>query len=184
MTARPSRIAALLLLAALTACAGSTVPSGERLSNVRLGPEHSQWLIGPIVRMSSHEEVDAYLALTDDAAAVAFIEAYWARRGEAARRLFEARAGEADQRFAEAGYAGRRTDRGTIYVLHGQPQRVEFQAPEFVDEPPLEVWFYQTSTPGLGGKQPAGVYRFAKQGELTVFYQRRVRRGDEFDPIR
>jgi GWxTD domain-containing protein len=184
VTVHAGRCAALLLLAVLAACGGSTPPSGEQLSNVRLGPEYSQWLVGPIVRMSSREEVDAYLALSDDATAAAFIEAYWARRGEAARRLFEARAAETDVRFAEAGYAGRRTDRGTIYILHGPPDRAAFEAPEFIDEPPLEVWYYEGSTRGLGGKPPAGAYRFAKQGELTRFYQQRVRRRNEFDPIR
>jgi GWxTD domain-containing protein len=178
------RAAALLPWLLLVACSGSTPPRSEQLSNVLLGPEHSQWLVGPIVRMSTHEEVDAFLALRDDAAAAAFVDAYWARRGAAVRQLFERRAEEADRRFSEGGYTGRRTDRGTIFVLHGEPQEIKFEPAEFVNEPPTEVWYYRTNEPGLNGKAPAGVYRFAKQGELTVFYQRRIRRSNENEPIR
>ena len=183
MTLRPRRVVALALMALAVACGVSAPPSNELLSNVRLGPEYSQWLIGPIVRMSSREEVQGYLALTDDAAAAAFIQAYWARRGELLRRSFERRAQEADHRFAEAGYAGRRTDRGTIYVLHGEPKEVKFDPPEFVDDPPVEVWYYESTEPGLNGKTPSDVYRFAKYDDLTVFYKRRMHRSDEIDPI-
>jgi GWxTD domain-containing protein len=165
-------------------CGGSQAPSDEQLGNIRLGPEYSQWLVGPIVRMSSHEEVDGYLALRDDAAAAAFIDAYWARRGAAVRRLFEQRSEEADRRFSEGGYVGRRTHRGAIFVIHGEPNEIRFEPAEFIDEPSLEVWYYKTSEVGLNGKAPTGVYRFAKQGELTVFYQRRVRRSNQEEPIR
>jgi GWxTD domain-containing protein len=178
------RAVALALVALAAACGGSTPPSNEQLSNVVLGPEYSQWLIGPIVRMSTREEVQGYMALTNDAAAAAFIENYWARRGELRRRTFERRAQEADHRFAEGGYAGRRTDRGTIYVLHGEPKEVKFEPPEFVDEPPVEVWYYESTEPGLNGMTPSDVYRFAKYGDLTVFYKRRMHRSDELDPIR
>jgi GWxTD domain-containing protein len=178
---RGAGLAAALLAAA---CAGAAPPAPEQLSNVRLGPEYSQWLIGPIVRMSTREEVQQYLTLTDDASAAAFTEAFWARRGELARHVFERRADEADHRFAEAGYAGRRTDRGTIYVLHGEPKETKFVPPDFVGEPPIEVWRYETSEPGLNGKPPSGIYSFAKYDDLTVFYKHRVRRTDEIDPIR
>jgi len=184
VTTRLCRGAALAAALLAAACAGAAPPAPEQLSNVRLGPEYSQWLIGPIVRMSTREEVEQYLALTDDAAAAAFIEAYWARRGELARRIFEKRADEADHRFAEAGYAGRRTDRGTVYILHGEPKEVKFMPPDFVGEPPVEVWRYETTEPGLNGKPPSGVYSFAKYDDLTVFYRHRVRRVDELDPIR
>lgn len=178
------RAAALGGLLLACACAGSAPPSDEQLSNIRLGPEYSQWLVGPIVRMSSHDEVDGYLALREDAAAAAFIDAYWARRGAAVRRLFDERAEEADRRFSEGGYAGRRTDRGAIFVLHGEPKEIKFEPAEFIDEPASEVWLYETTELGLNGKPPMSVYRYAKLGELTVFYQRRVRRSNQYEPIR
>jgi hypothetical protein len=46
------------------------------------------------------------------------------------------------------------------------------------------VWTYDTADLGLGGKPPSGEYRFAKLDDLTVFYQRRVRRRDTLEPIR
>jgi GWxTD domain-containing protein len=179
-----ARAAALVGLLLACACSSGAPPPDEQLSNVRLGPEYSQWLVGAIVRMSSREEVDGYLALRDDASAAAFIDAYWARRGAAVRRLIDQRAEEADRRFSEGGYAGRRTDRGAIFVLHGEPKEIQFEPAEFIDEPATEVWRYETSELGLNGKPPMGVYRFAKVGDLTVFYQRRVRRSNQDEPIR
>jgi GWxTD domain-containing protein len=181
MSRLPCAFASAMAVALALGCAGAPPPPVEELTNIRLGPEYSQWLVGPIVRMSTREEVEQYQALTDDAAAQAFIEAYWQRRGPAFRRLFETRAAEADTRFSEAGFSGRRTDRGTIYVLHGAAKDVRFETPQFVGEPTLEVWTYDTADLGLGGKPPSGEYRFAKIGDLTVFYQRRMRH--EIDAI-
>ncbi|HSL82558.1 MAG TPA: GWxTD domain-containing protein, partial [Thermoanaerobaculia bacterium] len=140
-----------LALAALVAAGcGSGGSSGPRsatdLVNFQLGPEYSHWLLGPIARMATPEEVRAYLDLTDDFAAVDFIEGFWARRdpdpaerGNPVRLAFEERAAEADRMYSEAGILGRRTARGTILVLYGEPAAVEFEiAPEGGE--PIIVW--------------------------------------------
>ena len=183
-TTRGLHLAAALLFAATLGCGAAPPPAIEQLGNLRLSPDYSHWLVGPVVLVSTRAEVEAFMALTDDAAAAAFIEDFWARRGEAVRRTFDTRAAEADLRFAEAGFIGRRTDRGTIYVLHGAPDAIRFENTEFRSEPPIEVWSYEPGSIGLNGKPPSPTYRFAKLGERTVFYQQRVRRRGEAEVIR
>jgi GWxTD domain-containing protein len=165
---------------------GGGVVSGARrahaadadLLNVLLGPEHAGWLIGPISKLASEEEIREYSRLTSDAAAAAFVEDFWERRdpdparpGNPAREAFEARAVEADRRFSEAGVSGRRTDRGTIFVLYGEPTQVDHEPSPLYGEPPLELWRYaRDAAAGLDGERPSDLYRFVKRKDLTVFY--------------
>lgn len=169
--------------AALLACA-ETAPrptAAADLTNPRLSPERSQWLVGAIARLATREELAAYLALDDDAAAAAFEEDFWARRdpdparpGNPLRELFDQRARDADRRFSEAGYLGRRTDRGTVFVLHGEPKSIDFELNPERDGPPIEVWTYEKEAAGrLDGRAPETVvYRFYKPADLTVRYHR------------
>jgi GWxTD domain-containing protein len=153
------------------------------LTNGLLGPAYSQWLVGAIARMATLEEINAYLALSDDLAAADAIEAFWRARdrapeepGNALRATYEERAFEADRRFSEATYLGRRTARGMIFTLFGQPATIKYDiAPE--GGPGIEVWSYPAGSPlGLDGRQPNASYRFRKVGEITSFY-REVGRG-------
>ena len=168
-----------LLVLTLGACAsGGSGRSAADLTNPFLGPDHSSWLIGPISRIATADEVKEYLALTDDAQAEAFIEKFWATRnptpnrpGNALRIAFDQRAAQADHLFTEAGYRGRRTDRGTLFVLYGPPTKSEYDVSPIANGPPLEVWTYASTTPaGLDGKRPNPTYRFIKKGDLTVLY--------------
>ena len=153
------------------------------MTNGLLGPAYSQWLVGAIARMATLEEINAYLALSDDLAAADAIEAFWRARdrapeepGNALRATYEERAFEADRRFSEATYLGRRTARGMIFTLFGQPATIKYDiAPE--GGPGIEVWSYPAGSPlGLDGRQPNASYRFRKVGEITSFY-REVGRG-------
>jgi len=175
---RPDRFV-LLLAALLTlgACAsGGTGRTAADLTNPFLGPERSSWLIGPVARIATPEEVQQYLALTDEGQAEAFIESFWAKRdatpdkpGNALRKVFDERAAYADRKFSEAGYSGRRTDRGTIFILYGPPTKTDFDVTTL--QVPLELWNYAPTTPaGLDGKRPSGAYRFIKKGDLTVLF--------------
>jgi GWxTD domain-containing protein len=171
-------LAALLLVAA--ACAPAAQEGGTSLDlvNPLLGPDYSQWLVGPVARLAGAAEVDAFLALTDAAAAARFVEEFWARRdpdpaepGNPVAEAFAARAAEADKRYSEAGYLGRRTARGTTHVLFGPPEKVDYQIPPDERDPPIEVWEYPAGAPaGLSGERPARAYRFIKRGDVTVFY--------------
>ncbi len=73
------------------------------------------------------------------------------RAGNPLRELFESARAEADSRFSEAGYAGRRTDRGTIYMLYGAPKaRCDFEIAAARASRALEVWTYDADVPAWG----------------------------------
>src|SRR4030095_13912162 len=128
------RAAAVLLLGLLAAgCGGgaSAPRSLAELTNPFLGPEHSAWLVGAGSRLASPQEIQEYQALRDDQQAEAFIESFWQRRdaapdkpGNPLREAYDQRAANADRLFSEAGFLGRRTDRGVLYVLYGPPERM------------------------------------------------------------
>jgi GWxTD domain-containing protein len=191
------RAAASLLIAAAAGALGVPVGraaaadrsySAEELLQPFLGAELSQWLVGPVARLATEDEIDAYLRLDDDEQARRFIAEFWARRdpdpareGNPALELYEKRATEADKKFGEAAVAGRRTDRGTIHILHGEPESVEYEEFRDVSGPDVELWRYpKKAEPGLDGKRPDRVYRFAKIDDLTRFYSAR----DAVDPRR
>ena len=166
----------LPILALLVSCASTPTQSATELTNPFLGPEYTGWLVGPIARLATPEEIAAFQALTTDEQAQAFVEAFWAKRtgvadqfGNRVRDVFEKRAAEADKAFSEAGYRGRRTDRGAVFILYGPPKKTDYEVSPTQGEPPLEVWIYdETSPPGLDGRKPAPLYRFIKRGDLTV----------------
>ncbi len=167
-----------LLLVIASSCAGAP-PTTKRpadLLNPFLGPEHATWLEGAIARMATPDEIAGFQQLRDDAAAAAFIDAFWERRnphpGErnVVRETFEKRAAEADKRFSESGRRGRATDRGAVFVLYGEPAEIKFDAGVGRRELDAEVWLYREPLPrGLHGHVPQPQYRFARVGDVTVY---------------
>lgn len=149
-------------------------------TNFLLGPEHSQWLVGALGRIATDAERKEFLSLEDDAAAAAFVERFWAQPGrERVRRIYDERAVLADRRFGEAAHPGRKTDRGTLFILFGEPEETSFEDLRHVDEPPVELWRYPKGAEvGLDGTRPERIYRFAKRGDLT----RMFRKGGQDDP--
>ena len=100
-----------------------------------LGPAYSSWLVGPIAALATDQEIARFLELSDDPAAARFIEEFWDRRdpepefpGNPLREDFEERVQEADRRFEEGMTPGHRTERGTLFVLYGEPteQRIDY----------------------------------------------------------
>jgi GWxTD domain-containing protein len=170
-------VAALFWLAALTA---GEEPDALESTNFLLGPEHSQWLVGAIGRIATEEERRQFLALEDDAAAAAFVAEFWRQPGrERLQRVYDERAGLADRRFSEAAHPGRKTDRGTVFILYGEPSEILFEDKRHVDDPPVELWRYpKDAEVGLDGARPERLYRFAKRGDLT----RMFRKGSPDDP--
>jgi GWxTD domain-containing protein len=148
------------------------------LTNFRLGPEHAQWLVGPIAHLATEAERRQYLDLTEDSAAEAFIEAFWAHRGPnlvfpptGPKYVFEERAIEADRVFSEGTFLGRRTDRGTVFILYGSPQSVEHASSPTRFGPPIEIWNYpKKAENGLDGRRPDRSYGFRMQDSVTRFF--------------
>ncbi len=168
--------ASLLLLAAAGALAAASRDAVE-LTNFRLAPAYSQWLVGPIARIADGDEIERYLALADDAAAEAFIEEFWRRRerpgalkpSDRPRTRFEERARTADAVYSEGTHRGRFTDRGTILILYGEPASTRYAVSTLPGNPAVEIWAYpKNADPGLDGKRPKRRYHFVRRGDLTV----------------
>lgn len=174
---RVAAFAAGALFAAVAVAELRTYESVD-ITNFRLGPEYAQWLVGPIVHVASAEERRQFLALTEDEAAAEFIEAFWDRRGpnlkippSGPRVTFERRAEEADKRFTEGTFLGRRTDRGTVFILYGSPEVVEYASSPIPEGEPVEVWAYpKAAAPGLDGQRPDRRYAFRRDGAVTKFF--------------
>lgn len=154
-------------------------------TNFLLGLDYSHWLVGPAFFIATEEERATYLALTSDEEARDFIEEFWKRRdpdpeffGNEVRQLFEQRAAVADKRFREGARLGRRTARGAIYVLYGEPREVIYDTSIKRNEPNLEVWVYSgDGEPGLDGEPPRARYWFAeKDGQVVAHIPRAGRR--------
>jgi GWxTD domain-containing protein len=181
---------ASLVLAGPAAAKKPTSP--DDLFNPFLGVEYSYWLVGGIAQIASEEEIRTYLALQDDEAAKAFVESFWQKRNagtepfkKTPRQIFEQRAGEADRRFSERAYPGRRTDRGAIFVVHGEPEKIVFESPQTTSGYTLEVWYYPKKPElGLDQEKPKRLYKFVEIEGRTVFYRNQTKRPDLRDQLR
>jgi GWxTD domain-containing protein len=150
----------------------------EDLINILLSPGLAQWLVGPVARIASDEETQAYLRLKDDSSAEAFIQEFWQKRGDPqnpwpgrqVRDIFDRRAEAADRLFTEGANLGRRTDRGEIFILFGEALKSGFVQDENRRARTVEIWLYDPkSRRGLHGAPPEESYFFTKIDGLTVF---------------
>ncbi len=177
---RAGPLQVLLVVVTLVLSSASSVEAARKwrdydpavLLNPLLGPEYAQWLVGPIARIADRDEVEAFLQLADDTAAAEFVEAFWSRRDDALKRTFDERCAEADERYTEAAYQGCRTDRGTVYVLYGDPSEEDFDIAPYRGGPPLIIWRYdRNAEEGLDGEEPKRKYDFIREGDLTTFFK-------------
>lgn len=180
------RLGVLLLLLAVTVFSGAPVVAQESSlvedMNPLLGPKFARWMVGATGQITSKKEREEFLSLRSDDAAEKFIETFWSKpEHQLIQQVFEERAAEADRTFTEAGVAGRRTDRGMIFILFGEPKEVEVEELRNVDDPDVLLWTYDRKATGAGlhGEKPAKSYRFVKVGDLT----RMFRKGDRLDPV-
>lgn len=187
---RVAALVALLIVGLSPAVEARTAkkPKAEDLTNILLSPRYSQWLVGPISHIATPAEIEEFLALTSDDEAARFIEAFWIERDKGVTfpaprvsRQFAERMETADKYYSEGARRGSTTDRGTIYVLYGNPSLIRYEALPRDATRSIEEWVYEEDVgPGLDGKRPQRFYRFWKDGELTVFYRGAMpRRGRE-----
>jgi GWxTD domain-containing protein len=169
-----------LMVVPIVAGAKKPAPTPENLTNVQLSPAYARWLVGPIYYLASDNEISQYLALTRDASAGAFIEAFWQRRdsngaapGNPLRETFEERVKRADVLFDQPPTAGHQTDRGTIYVLFGPPDDKEIDTATELNAPPLEVWTYSERPVGLNGVRARARIEFILAPDGTARLTRR-----------
>ena len=126
-----------------------------------------RWLDQDVAFIITSEEKDAFESLTADEQRASFIETFWLRRDPTPdtieneyREEHYRRIAHANERFS-SGKPGWMTDRGRIYILHGEPTSKEGQIQggtyqRTVDEGggmttvyPFDKWYYRY-LPGLG----------------------------------
>lgn len=170
------RLGLAFALGVLAAGAAPAADSLERLHpddliNPFLGPGYASWLVGPVGQLADEEERTLYLLLESDDEAVAFVGEFWSRRDSGLRRQFDLRAAEADKRYSESGRLGRRTDRGMVYILFGDPEKTEWEEHRDIDDPDVQLWTYaKSAAKGLNGRKPARRYRFARDGDVMRLF--------------
>lgn len=151
-----SRTAVLAILAVLS----FAVPPASAGQAPKLSATYRTWLEDEVAYIIAPKEREVFLKLQTDRERDLFIEAFWKQRdptpGTAANE-FKAehyrRLAHADRVLGrDAPRPGRRTDRGRIYIILGEPNDVQSITGKSSTYD-AEIWFYQDKAPlGL----PAG----------------------------
>src|SRR5436305_15038294 len=111
------RIRNFLIAAALVAAAAAPCVA-------QLSAANAAWAKGPEQFIMSSEEKAEWSKITTDAAAQAFIDQFWARRGAAYRQAFDDKVKYADEHLKSGRTRGALSDRGKILILFGAPTHV------------------------------------------------------------
>ena len=135
------RIRDFLIAAAFVAAAAA--PGVAQVSAAK-----AAWAKGPEQFLMTNEEKAAWSKLADDAAAQAFIDQFWARRGAAFHQEFDAKVKYADEHFKGSRGRGALTDRGKVLILFGTPTRI---AQSGAQQSSQEQFPDATSTRGASG---------------------------------
>ncbi|HSR69827.1 MAG TPA: GWxTD domain-containing protein [Acidobacteriota bacterium] len=146
---------------------------------------YKKWLSEDVVYIISEEEREVFANLTTDEERDQFIEQFWYRRDPDPRSSVNEykqehyrRIAYANERF-HAGFAGWRTDRGKVYIMHGPPdERQEYPSGGTYDRPlsegggttatyPFEIWRYR-HIPGVGTNVELEFVDRANSGEYRL----------------
>ncbi len=151
-------------------------------------PDYRRWLQEEVAYIVSRTEKQEFETLSDDAAREAFVESFWQRRDpdpateanpvreEHYRRLDYA------NRYFQDGRAGWRTDRGRIYVIHGEPDaRLVFPSEELSRKRELALNTGETVAAATSGY--SGVTISIPEAELWTYRPRPGRRLSELTDI-
>jgi Ca-activated chloride channel family protein len=169
MNKRWLRILIVLVLVAGTLNA-ATLSRSERKERIRhLGDKYRQFLIDvePII---APEEQDTFLQLESDPQRDLYIEDFWKRRDTAAgvsnfayRDGYYARIETAKERFGSAS-----SDRGRIFLIHGEPQDlIKSDTCRLLQ--PMELWTYEY-IPAIGHKVHLIFYEPRPMGNYQLWH--------------
>ena len=126
------RSAASILLVLILTLAAAWAGSKEKdASNEEAVDYYDKWLNDTVVHIIAHDERAVFEKLTSPEEKENFIEQFWRRRDPDPRTMINEfkeehyrRIAYADDHFS-SGLAGRNTDRGRIYIMHGPPADIE-----------------------------------------------------------
>lgn len=129
--------------------------------------KYQHWVKEEVPYIITDDEKDEFLHLTSDAERDHFIENFWKVRNpdpnapvNTYKEEYYRRVAYANEHFGAKNIGdGWRTDRGMVYITLGPPQQKQpYPNSKYLN--PLEIWFYQSPSPGL----PTHFY--------VVFYKR------------
>ena len=169
------RILAAALLASLAAAAVPLV-AGQR-ADAKLPETYQRWLEDEVAYIIAPQEREVFLKLQSDRERDLFIDAFWKQRDPTPGTPENEFKTEHDRRIAYADKylgrdsprPGRRTDRGRIYIILGEPTDTQrYTGKSSIYD--TEVWFYQGKT-DLG--LPAGFnivfFKESGRGEFRLY---------------
>ena len=173
-------ISASFLVLCLTLTPGMTWagPKEKDSSNEEAVDYYDKWLNDTVVHIIAHDERAVFEKLTSPEEKENFIEQFWRRRDPDPRTMINEfkeehyrRIAYADDHFS-SGLAGRNTDRGRIYIVHGPPADIESY--------PAGGRYDRTLDEGLGTTiaYPFERWRYRQPGRHRIERDHRVRRPD------
>jgi GWxTD domain-containing protein len=163
------RFLPILLVLALAVSAAPAAPAAAGQAK-KLPPAYRTWLEDEVEVIISPKEREVFLKLQTDRERDLFIEAFWKQRDPTPGTAANEFKSEHYRRLAHADRVlgrdstrpGRRTDRGRIYIILGEPNDVQgFTAKSSTYD--AEIWFYQDKAP-LGLPAGFNVVFFRRNG--------------------
>jgi GWxTD domain-containing protein len=126
-----------------------TLSAKQRREAVRILNQHHKFWFDMITYISTREERDVFLKLTNDRERDMFMKAFWLQRDPTPGTPSNEYKAEIEKRFSEAneefgrtsGRPGWMTDRGKFYMILGKPNSID----RFDSKPglyPARVWYY------------------------------------------
>jgi len=145
--ASPNRIGEIAGVAAAICILSFSFAAAQRSLQKQLGPEYKKWLTEDVRWIIRDEERRDFWKLVTDDQRREFVDEFWARRNPSPKSQENPfkeehyrRLAYANEHFAAA-VAGRKTDRGRIYIVYGPPDTVRSIAGDG-QKYPSEVWHY------------------------------------------
>jgi len=151
--------------------------AGQKAAKPKLPDTYAKWLEDEVVDIIAPMEREVFLKLQTDRERDLFIEAFWKQRDpnpdtpeNEAKTEHYRRLAHVDRYYGrDAPRPGRKTDRGRIYVILGEPRDIQrFEGKSSTYD--TEIWFYQGKTDvGLPAGFNVVFYRQNGHGEYKLY---------------